>query len=94
MIQVQLDPNLTMKLESIDKKLDLLVKRANRETERLKMNPLLTVDETMVYLRVSKSTFYRLLRRGDLRSVNSKGRKRFRREDLDAFLMNNDSDLK
>jgi hypothetical protein len=40
MIQVQLDPNLTMKLDSIDKKLDLLVKRANRETERLKMNPL------------------------------------------------------
>jgi excisionase family DNA binding protein len=47
---------------------------------------LRTVDETAEYLRVDRSTIYRLEREGKLRSVRVGRRRRFRPEDLDAYL--------
>ena len=48
---------------------------------------LYTAQEAMVYLRVSKSTFYRLLRAGVLKAFELPfAGKRFRKADLDAAL--------
>jgi len=48
--------------------------------------PLLTVDETAEYLRVDRSTVYRLERDGQLRSVRVGTRRRFTLEDLRAYV--------
>ena len=47
---------------------------------------LLTVDETAEYLRVDRSTVYRLERDGAIRSVRVGRRRRFRPQDLLAYL--------
>jgi excisionase family DNA binding protein len=47
---------------------------------------LLTVDETAEFLRVDRSTIYRLEREGELRSVRVGRRRRFRPDDLAAYL--------
>jgi len=47
---------------------------------------LLTVDETAEYLRVDRSTVYRLEREGELRSVRVGRRRRFRPDDLRVYL--------
>lgn len=47
---------------------------------------LLTVDETAEYLRVDRSTVYRLEREGELHSVRVGRRRRFRPEDLADYL--------
>ena len=50
------------------------------------LEPLLTVDETAEFLRVDRSTVYRLENEGELRSVRVGTRRRFRPEDLRAYL--------
>lgn len=50
------------------------------------LRPLLTVKETCRVLGVSKQTVYRLLAAGDLQCVIVGERKRFRPEDLEAYL--------
>jgi excisionase family DNA binding protein len=48
---------------------------------------LYTAQEAMAYLRVSKSSFYRLLRAGVLKAYELPfAGKRFRKEDMDAAL--------
>jgi excisionase family DNA binding protein len=47
---------------------------------------LLTVDETAAYLRVDRSTIYRLEREGELQSVRVGRRRRFRPNDLAEYL--------
>jgi excisionase family DNA binding protein len=48
---------------------------------------LLTVDETAEYLRVDRSTVYRLERAGALQSVRVGRRRRFRPDDLTEYLV-------
>lgn len=48
--------------------------------------PILTVTETAAYLRVSRSTVYRLLRRGTIPAFRVGGDWRFRKRELDAWL--------
>jgi excisionase family DNA binding protein len=50
---------------------------------------LLTINEASRVLRVERSTIYRLLRTGDLQAVRVGKRRRFRPEDLDAYLERN-----
>jgi excisionase family DNA binding protein len=53
---------------------------------------LFTIEEAMEYLRVSRSTIYRLMREGDLPYyVLTKGRRRLKREDLDKLLVKGDA---
>jgi excisionase family DNA binding protein len=47
---------------------------------------LLTVDETAAFLRIDRSSVYRLEREGELQSVRVGRRRRFRPEDLSAYL--------
>lgn len=48
--------------------------------------PLLTVNETAKFLRVDRSTVYRLEREGHIRCVIVGKRRRYRPEDLSAYL--------
>jgi excisionase family DNA binding protein len=48
--------------------------------------PVLTVNEAARVLGVERSTVYRLLRAGELEAVRVGKRRRFRPEDLDAYL--------
>jgi excisionase family DNA binding protein len=48
--------------------------------------PVLSVNEAAHVLGVERSTIYRLLRSGDLRSVRVGKRQKFRPEDLVAYL--------
>jgi len=47
---------------------------------------LLSVNELATYLGVTRSTVYRLVREGELQSVKVGRRKKFRPEDIDAYL--------
>ncbi|GLQ82607.1 hypothetical protein GCM10007881_61300 [Mesorhizobium huakuii] len=46
----------------------------------------LTIDETADYLRVCRSTLYKLLRSGDLKHAKVAGRTVIRRVDAETFL--------
>ena len=49
-------------------------------------DPLLTQQEVAAVLRVSRWTVARLIERGDLRGVRVGARRRFRRDEIEAFL--------
>lgn len=51
--------------------------------------PLLTQADLAEYLNVSRWTVARMISRGDLPAVRVGDRRRFRREDVDAFLERN-----
>ena len=48
--------------------------------------PYLTIDEVLVYLRVTSRTIYRLIRSGDLPAMRIGRQWRFRQRDLDTWL--------
>jgi excisionase family DNA binding protein len=49
---------------------------------------IFTTEEAMVYLRVSRSTLYRMVQAGDLKYYKlPRGGKRFRKEDLDKLMV-------
>jgi excisionase family DNA binding protein len=48
--------------------------------------PLLTVDDTAAYLRVSRRQVYKLVSCGELRTVRVGERLRFRPADVDEYL--------
>lgn len=56
------------------------------EYEPRRLAPLLTVNETAHTLGVARSTVFRLVRQGDLRSVRVGKRQRFQPSDLEAYL--------
>lgn len=51
-----------------------------------RLAPVLSVNDAARVLGVERSTIYRLLRTGELQAVRVGKRKRFRPEDLDAYL--------
>jgi excisionase family DNA binding protein len=51
--------------------------------------PVLSVNEAARVLGVERSTIYRLLRTGELQAVRVGKRRKFRPEDLDAYLERN-----
>ncbi len=51
-----------------------------------RLAPVLTINEAARVLGVERSTIYRLLRASDLEAVRVGKRRRFRPEDLDAYL--------
>jgi excisionase family DNA binding protein len=53
---------------------------------RKSLAPVLSVNEAAHVLGVERSTIYRLLHTGELEAVRVGKRKRFRPEDLDAYL--------
>lgn len=52
------------------------------------MTELLTTVETAKALRVSRSTVYKLIERGELKSVHLGSRRLIRRSDLENFITN------
>jgi excisionase family DNA binding protein len=61
-------------------------------TERhdvLPVTPVLSVNEAARVLGVERSTLYRIIRRGELQAVRVGRRRKFRPEDLDAYLERN-----
>lgn len=48
--------------------------------------PVLTVEETIDYLRSSRSTVYRMVRKGELKPVKLGVRTLFKRAELDALI--------
>jgi excisionase family DNA binding protein len=56
-------------------------------TERYEaIRPVLSVNEAARVLGIERATLYRLLRAGELESVRVGKRRKFRPEDLDAYL--------
>jgi excisionase family DNA binding protein len=53
---------------------------------RKSLAPVLSINEAARVLGVQRSTIYRLLRTGEIEAVRVGKRKRFRPEDLDAYL--------
>ena len=51
-----------------------------------RLAPVLSVNEAAHILGVQRSTLYRLLRNGELDSVRVGKRRKFRPEDIDAYL--------
>ena len=51
-------------------------------------SPLMTITEVTAYLKVSRSTVFRLMRDGELPSIKFSAKKftRIRRSDLEAFI--------
>ena len=65
-------------------------KTAQKTTERelAEGQQIFTTEEAMVYLRVSRSTLYRMVQAGNLKYYKlPRGGKRFKRDDLDAILI-------
>jgi excisionase family DNA binding protein len=56
------------------------------ESPRDGLEPLLSVKELAVYLRISESGVYRLLRAGDLAGVKVGGRTLFERREVREFI--------
>jgi excisionase family DNA binding protein len=52
------------------------------------MTELLTTVETAQALRISRSTVYKLIERGELKSVHLGSRRLIRRSDLESFIAN------
>jgi excisionase family DNA binding protein len=52
----------------------------------LRIAPVLSVNEAARILGIERATLYRLLRSGELESVRVGKRRKFRPEDLDAYL--------
>lgn len=50
---------------------------------------LLTVTDVMDELGVSKTTVYKLVKSGKLRSIKVESRRRFRRQDVDTYVQSN-----
>lgn len=59
---------------------------ARASSERNDGRDALTIPLAAKYLGVSERTMYRLVQRGDVRSVRPSGSLRFRPADLDAYL--------
>lgn len=55
-------------------------------TVALSPDPILSATEAAAYLRVSRTTFYRILQKQDIASVTVGARRRFRRSALEAYL--------
>ena len=51
--------------------------------------PLLTIDQLASVLAVSRPTVFRLLRRGELNAIRIGNRRRFRLEDVEAYIERN-----
>lgn len=56
------------------------------ESPRDGLEPLLSVKELAVYLRISESGVYRLLKAGDLAGVKVGGRTLFERQEVREFI--------
>lgn len=50
---------------------------------------LLTMHESIVFLGISKPTIYRMIRDKSIIAYKVRGRWRFRKDDLDAYLQKN-----
>lgn len=57
--------------------------------ESLRLAPVLSINEAAAVLGVERSTIYRLLRTGELQAIRVGQRRRFRPEDIDAYLERN-----
>ena len=59
------------------------------------MEELITIEEAMKILKVSRITLYRWVKSGKIKSLKlgegKKGSVRFRREDIEAFLHNSEN---
>lgn len=58
----------------------------HRHVQKTPTRALLTVDETMAMLRVSKWTLYRLMQRNELKSVKIGKKRLFQETDLLTFV--------
>ena len=54
-----------------------------------RISPVLSINEAADVLGIARATVYRLLRTGELQSVRVGKRRKFRPEDLDAYLERN-----
>lgn len=54
--------------------------------EEAGLSPLLTIDEVIAWLRISKSTLYRAIRAGQLPAFKVLGVWRIDRRDIEAFI--------
>jgi excisionase family DNA binding protein len=54
-----------------------------------RISPVLSINEAADVLGIARATLYRLLRTGELQSVRVGKRRKFRPEDLDAYLERN-----
>ena len=52
--------------------------------------PLMTVKEVMEYLSISRTTLYRIMQDGEIRSYKVKGSLRFKIEDVEEYLRNSE----
>jgi excisionase family DNA binding protein len=59
---------------------------ATTDYAAVRIAPVLSVNEAARVLGVERSTVYRLLRAGELQAVRVGKRRKFRPEDLDAYL--------
>ena len=49
-------------------------------------SPIMTLEETAKYLRIGKSTLYKMAREGKIPAVKIANQWRFRKEDIDKWL--------
>jgi len=62
--------------------------RQRTEQQLIDGQQIFTTEEAMVYLRISRSTLYRMVQAGDLKYYKlPRGGKRFKRDDLDGILV-------
>ena len=57
-----------------------------RHCSDARTGPVLSVEETIDYLRSSRSTVYRMVRKGELKPVKLGVRTLFKRAELDALI--------
>lgn len=60
--------------------------KIHEREESLPAEPLLTVQDVMRWLHMSRSTVYQLIRRGELRAVHIGSAVRFQPRDVQAYL--------
>ena len=75
------------RLDAIEEQLEAM--RQKQTAHAAETLTWLTIEEAAAYLRVSDRTIRRALRAGDVKAYRVGGRRdlRFRREDLDAYLL-------
>ena len=49
-------------------------------------SPIMTIEETAKYLKIGKSTLYKMAREGKIPAVKIANQWRFRKEDIDKWL--------
>jgi excisionase family DNA binding protein len=52
---------------------------------------IMTIEETAKYLRIHRSTIYRLIKKNKIPSIKVGGRWRFRKDKIDSWLSRNES---